>query len=77
MNSWAIYTGCWLTARKTFCIVCDPSGEVQFRSRRFWPCVVFLDELEIREYIIVPDADEGSENASIRVNRERDQAWLD
>lgn len=75
MSSWAIFTGRWLTVRKTFCCVVNPEGETVFIHRRFWPCVAFLDEIEISEYLIYPDADERSVRPPIVVNRKATATW--
>lgn len=72
---WVITTGCWRTRRKTYCYVTDPSGEVRFAARRFWPCVAFLDEIEVDLYMIRPDDDEGDASPAIIVDRSKDRTW--
>lgn len=74
-DMWVITTGCWRTRRKTYCYVTDPSGEVRFAARRFWPCVAFLDEIEVDLYMIRPDDDEGDANPAIIVDRSKDRTW--
>lgn len=72
---WVITTGCWRTRRKTYCYVTDPSGEVRFAARRFWPCVAFLDEMEVVLYMIRPDEDAEDASPPIIVDRRKDYQW--
>lgn len=74
-DMWVITTGCWRTRRKTYCYVTDPSGEVRFAARRFWPCVAFLDEMEVVLYMIRPDEDAVDANPPIIVDRRKDYQW--
>lgn len=67
---WTITTGVWRTKRKSFSTVTDPSGNHVFSSRRFWPCVAYLDAMEITDYEIRPDADEFPSARPISVNRQ-------
>ena len=72
---WAITTGCWRTRRKTYCYVTDPTGKVQFAARRFWPCVAFLDAIDVIEYIIRPDDGPDASGPHIVVDRRKDATW--
>ena len=49
---WTIYTNVPITRRKTFHLVADPTGEVQFKHRHFWPCIEWLDAEGIEAYLI-------------------------
>lgn len=62
---WILYTNHLFTRRKTFFYVVDPEGEIRFRSRWFWPCVEWLDDEEIKEYLIMPANDQGRNVKSI------------
>lgn len=73
---WAISTGCWRTRRKTFCYVTDDEGRVVFQSRQIWPCIGFLDAMEIDVYIIRPDEQLAAGEPPVVVNRKADRQWL-
>lgn len=72
---WTITTGCWRTRRKTFCYVTNPEGEVVFHARQFWPCVAFLDAIDVFAYIIRPDDEKDTGEPHIVVDRRKDAAW--
>lgn len=74
-HPWLITTGCWRTRRKTYCYVTDPQGEVRFAARRFWPCVAFLDAIEIDVYMIRPDDGPDASGPQIVVDRRKDRTW--
>lgn len=58
LGHWCITVDVRATRRKVFHWITDPNGELHYKSREFWPCVAWLDEREIKEYLIRPD--EGS-----------------
>lgn len=60
VTRWAIHTNVSITRRKSFFLVTDPSGEVRFRHRHFWPCVDFLAAEEVRSYNVLPSERDGS-----------------
>ena len=74
-GSLTITTGVWKTRRKTFCYVTNEKGEVLFQHRRLWPCVRWMDQMEIEAYIIRPDLEEDDGGAFIMVDRRRDRKW--
>lgn len=72
-GTWCITVDVRATRRKVFNWITDPQGEVQYKSREFWPCVHWLDERDILEYVIRPDEGTGPPNFPLRVATRREE----
>jgi hypothetical protein len=71
MPKYVIWTNVSITRRKSFFMVADPSGEIIWRDRHFWPCADFLDNLGVEEYELRPSEQPHlSRLATLRVTKE-------
>lgn len=54
MTPYRIWTNHLFTRRKSFFYVTDTEENIVFRDRWFWPCVEYLDTIDVEAYEIVP-----------------------
>ena len=72
---WTIHANVQITRRKTFFLVTNPQGETVYRNRWLWPCIDWLDTMEVRAYIIRPGNEEWPQHFPVSINREKDGKW--
>lgn len=71
----AIHTDILITRRKLFNIVTSPEGWSLFTSRQLGPCLQYLQEQGISEYLIISGADRDGRQLVLHIDEKEQMTW--
>lgn len=71
----AIHTDILITRRKLFNIVTSPEGWALFTARQLGPCIAYLQEQGISEYLIICGNDRHGRQLVLHIDEKAQRLW--